>query len=159
MANAVYYDVIAAVQTAIQGLSLLLPDTTVLPSARVYKRKVLTDRNMTLPAVCVFMPPAGEMADGGTNESDDWGHAVGVAIIAASNQDYELDSDDDYLLTWRQRIRRLFHNVRLAGFTAVRQKTCRWEPAAVIEYGAWQEDNLWVQGGIVRVPTREPRTT
>ena len=156
MADAAYYTILTAARTAIRGLTLTLPDATTLPSARVYLRKVLTDRNTTLPCVIVFMPPAPETVAPFGNNLDEIGYAVGVCIIAASNQDYELAAGDEKFLKWRQQVRRLFHDQRLAGTGGYR---CTWEPAPVLSMGDWLERNLWVQGGIVRARQHENRDT
>jgi hypothetical protein len=154
--TSIYYQVLQAVQSAIQGLNLVLPDASVLPASRVYLYKLLTDRAITLPCVIVFQPPVPETMPGGTNERDDTGYPVGVGILAASNQDYDLDSDDDPFIKWRQRIRRKFNEQRIVVDQVYR---CLWEPSPLIDYGLWEQGNLWVQGGIVRVLNRESRDT
>lgn len=156
MADSIHYQCCQQVQAAIQGLALPLPAGGTLPSGRVYLRKVLTDRDVTLPAVIVFLPPMAEAALGGTNERDDWGYPVGVAIVSPSNADYGLDTDDEEYLRWRELIRKAFHEKRGITTPAEVYRTL-WEPAPVIDYGAWEAQNLWVQGGVIRCVTREAR--
>jgi hypothetical protein len=153
-AASIYYQILQAVQTAIQALSLELPSAGTLPAGQVYLRKVLTDRDVTAPCVIVFQPPAAESMLDGTNERDDTGYPVGIAIVSVSNQDYAFDSDDDPYAKWRQRIRRRFNNVRIAVDQVYR---CLWEPSPLIDYGLWQQSNIWVQGGVIRVVNRETR--
>lgn len=157
MADSVHYQCATNVHTAIVALALPLPTSGNLPDAQKYLRKVLSDRLVTLPAVVVFLPPLGEQVLGGTNERDDWGYPVGVAIMAASNQDDGLDTDDEEYLRWRELIRKTFHQKRGITTPAEVYKTV-WEPAAVIDMGLWQQQNLWVQGGVVQCVTREART-
>ena len=156
----VTYDAIINLQTAVQGLSLVLPGGGTLPTTRVYARKILTDCNVTLPCVIIALGPMPPVEEPGLNLRDDWDTPLIVAIVAAGNQNYALDSETEALLLWEQRTRRLVNNVRVTGtYGDSTLKQCRWQPWPVAQLGLWETANLWVQGGFAHVITREPRTT
>ena len=148
--QAIHYQCLVAVHSTIAGLGL-----DGLAVDRVYKRKVLTDRNTVLQFVQVFFPPLAETDLGGTTGEDDFGYPVGVAVVDGDDADYELTEEQAKPVWWKQRIRGAFHAKRLQGVPV--SFYCLWEPAPVIDMGLWQTANIWVSGGIIRCVTRERR--
>lgn len=159
MADAIHYDCLEGVQAVIQGLSLALPGGGTLPSARVYLRKVLTDRGgVTLPCVLVAPGPVPESLEEGTTAADDLGYPCLVAVVAAGNADLAIDADHELL--WRQQIRKALHFKRPSALTSalsVPLKRVVWEPYPVLDLTLFQQQNLWVSAALVRVVTREVR--
>jgi hypothetical protein len=144
--TAVWYRVTLAVQSVIQGMNLVLPDASTLPSARVYCRKLLTDRNTTAPFVMVALGGL-EATEDYTNERDRYGYPVTVAIAVPSNQDFALDTDDEEYLRMREHILRRFREQRLSTVGEVTH--CKVEPLPVLDPELWKS-NLWVQGFTLR---------
>lgn len=105
---AVDYDCYSAVVTAIQGLAL-----TGVENSEVKLRKVMRDRSHIHKGVTVV--PIKAIEAPGVNERDDFGHGVLVVFVQGTANGY---SDDiDRVTTWRQAVRRAFHNKRLSGVT------------------------------------------
>lgn len=152
----------SGVQTAIRELDLTgVTGASPLPDSRVYLRKFITDRNITLPAVVVGMAPVAETEERGTNVEDDFGYPVGVAVIIAANQNLETFDADE--IAWRQQIRNKFHNRRPTAVSnalgaSVPLKICKFEPMPVFDFGMFQNENLYVSPMIIRVVTRETRS-
>lgn len=97
--GAVWYRLVTMTQEIIRSLGLTY-DSTSLPAAQVYARKILNDSTTTLPFVmCALGGP--ETIEGGTFEDHEWTMPVLVATAFASNRDMTLDSDS---LQWRQSI-------------------------------------------------------
>ena len=151
MPDAIHEQCISAVKTVIQGL-----DLDGIPDAQIYDRKLIIDRELTLP--CVIISPEGVEQDlGGTNERDDWGYPVPLVYVDADNQDLaDTALKRKRMLLWRQRLRRAFHNKRLSAVSEV--YVCRVEPNVIIDQTAWLERNKVVGGMTIRCVTREVRT-
>ena len=127
-----------------------------IPASQVYKRKIVYDRNVTLPAVIVSHQ-GQEQPDGGTNARDDWGYPVSVALVIGENQDLAFE---DNLLLWREKIRKAFHNnnrLIVAGITEHLRSA--WEPHSIIDEAAFRDHNLFVSAMTIRVYCREGRTS
>lgn len=139
--------ILEAVLATIQGLSL-----SGISNASIVERVLPVDRQLTPPFVLVT--EAGQETElPGTTGADDWGYPVLVAIVSASNQS---TATVDGELLWRERVRKAFHNKRLAGITSVWR--CLVEPGPVIDPTAWQQANLTVSTLTVRVISREVRS-
>lgn len=108
MTDAVDYQCYSAIVTTIQGLSL-----NGIQSSEVKLRKVMRDRSHIQRGITVV--PQAAIEAPGVNERDDFGHGVLVVFVQGTANGY---SDDiDRITTWRQSVRRAFHNKRLSGVT------------------------------------------
>lgn len=152
MANSVFKNILEAVQTGIQGLSL-----AGISSANVQIVKVFSDREALTPELpgILILPLGPERMNSreGTISSDDIWYPVGVAIFAADVQDQSIDFDQ-YLL-WRESIRKKFISQPLAGVVSVRK--CNVEPQEVVNPRRWLADNIWVSALVLRFMSRETR--
>jgi hypothetical protein len=153
---AVQYDILGAIKTAIQGLSL-----SGVSSANVVLLKVATDQQSDLPGVkfpAILLAPFGaETMDpaAGTNVRDDTVYPVLVGIVAADNRS-QTASFETYL-GWRESIRKKFHN-NISAFSGVSSVfNSVVSPLAIVDAPAWLK-NSFVSGLIVRVSSREART-
>jgi hypothetical protein len=152
---AVQFDILEAVQTAIQGLSL-----SGVSSANVVLLKVATDQAPDLPGVkfpAILIAPFGAETltpTAGTNLRDDIEYPVLVAIVVADNRS-QTTGFETYL-GWRQSIRRKFHHKTEAfsGVSSVFNSVVT--PLAVVDAPAWVR-NSFVSGLVVRVSSREVR--
>lgn len=108
MTESIAYQCHAAIVSTIQALSL-----TGIQSAEIRIQKALRDRASIRRGIAVVPQRAIEAP--GTNERDDIGHAVLVVFVQGTGNGY---SDDlTRIETWRQSVRRAFHNKRLSGVT------------------------------------------
>lgn len=149
MADPLFRQCLDAVQTVIQDL-----DLSGISDSDIRVQKLPWQRTQVEPGI--FITPITEKLDprAGTNARDDIGYGVQVVIVQKSNQ-----SQTDNLtteLTWRQRIRRSFHNKRLSGVTEV--NICYVEPGAVVLPSLFEE-MYDVQSLIIRCMSRELRDT
>jgi len=147
--EAVLFQCLTAVQSRIQTLAL-----SGIANQSVVVRKVPDDKNITKPAV-VIAPLGRETLDpaDGTNNRDDVGYPILVALLDGDNQNPT--SNHDRNLLWREKIRRAFHNQRLPGVDAI--ITAFVEPLPVTDAAAWFERNTFVTAMLLRFISREPR--
>lgn len=138
----VHYAILGAVQTRIQALAL-----SGIASGQVYKRKLPTDRGVTLPCVLVTLGGDAETIEPGSYETTEVGYPVLVTTVAAGNQAFTLSDDE---LQWRQSIIDEFLDKPLAGVTEADVYDCRVEPRSVIDVGLWHEQNLSVSAVLLR---------
>jgi hypothetical protein len=143
--NSVYYSVLEAVQSEIEGLGL---DNI----AAVYLRKLPSDHNVTLPNVQVTLPVSVESVPSWTNATDDTGWPVQVTLVKASNGSLTLD---DEILQWRESIVNHFIHQRLAGIST--SLNCEVEYMAVVDETMFEAENLDISSLILRFLTRRTR--
>ena len=140
---------LAAVQAKIAGLSLPGID-----GDRIVVRKVPDDRNLSKPAIVIAPFQRESLAPvEGTNARDDVGYPILVAAMDGDNQ--HPTSNHNRNLLWRERIRRAFHNQRLAGVDEIINTTV--EPLPITDATAWFERNTFVTTLLVRCISRELR--
>jgi hypothetical protein len=150
--NAVLFDILAQVQTAIVARGLVG-----IGSANVIVQKVPGNRPADLPAQqfpCIVIAPyASEQLDplAGTTSRDDVVYRVIVAILAADNGDQE--AHFNLYLSWRQSLRQLFHDQPLANLCFRVQV----EPRDVVDREAWQQRNLFASALVLHCFSRESR--
>ena len=147
--EAVLFQCLTAVRSRSQTLAL-----SGVANQSVVVRKVPDDKNITKPAV-VIAPLGRETLDpaDGTNNRDDVGYPVLVALLDGDNQNPT--SNHGRNLLWREKIRRAFHNQRLPGVDAI--ITTFVEPLPVTDAAAWFERNTFVTAMLLRFISREPR--
>src|SRR5262245_12765623 len=132
MPNALLFDILSAVQTAIVARGL-----TGISAPIVVVQKVAGNRAADLPAQpfpsIVIAPHGAEQLDpgAGTTSRDDAVYKVLVAIMAADNGDQQTNFNQ--YLTWRESLRRMFHNQPLAGL-CFRVEVA---PLDVVDRDAW----------------------
>jgi hypothetical protein len=144
--DALHERLITGIKSRVQGLLL-----SGIANGSIYDRKVITDRDVTKPAVIVS--PEGIETDlAGRNESDDWGYPVSLMIVAADNQ--TLATSRATYLEWRRRIKKAMHNQRLPGVTEIHRMIV--EPLTIVDPQYWLA-NLWVSGMVIRCVCRETR--
>lgn len=154
--TSVYYSILAAVQTQIQGLSLAGI------ASNVILKKIPTTDDFNVggandyPA-CIVAPGLAMretmFREGSTNQSNDIGYPVSVVLLDNDNGNQTANFNRDLL--WRQRIIRQFEHKALTGASDV--YLCRVEPEVVVQPAAWAR-NLWVSLFTLRFFTRESRT-
>lgn len=101
MANAVWLDLVNAVQAAVQGLGLTYGGNTPLPAAQVIARKFPTDRGVTSLPLVVVAPGPVDRYDEGDFEDTVVYYPVYVVTEFATNQAVTINGDE---LRWRQQI-------------------------------------------------------
>lgn len=142
-------DIMDAVKTTIDGLGLASP--------AVYKKEVVTDRtaegvDLTNGAIFVSKAPSAETMPQGVLGSNDIGYPVAVTIVVEQNQDF---SYNDTPMVWREAIRNAFHDKRLTGVAS--SMICKVEPLPMIDLNLLLNENLNVNGMIIRCLSRETR--
>ncbi len=142
-----HYECCLAVQSTIQVFGL-----AGIPSGQVYLRKFITDRGGTILPAVIVAHPGIETVLPGTNERDDWGYPVVVALVSVGNQDLTVSNTE---LLWREQVRKLFHNKRLA--TPAVNYVCLVEPGPIVDLSYFHDQNVTVSTMTVRCITREDR--
>lgn len=158
-------DVLQAVKTGVTGLTL-----SGLSSSNVFVLSVATARPRDLPKIdppapfVMIAPFGGETIDpgAGTNLRDDIVYPVLIAILdpnGQANGQTQGAADRDQVAGWRQQIRRLFHNkiTAFSGIASVFNSVV--QPQAIVDPPMWIERSMFVSGLVVRVSSREARTT
>lgn len=152
MPNAVLYDILTQIKTAIVARALVGID-----SANCLVQKVPGNRAADLPGQqfpCIVIAPYGpEQLDAlaGSTSRDDVVYRVIVAILAADNGDQEAHLNQ--YLTWRQSLRQLFHDQPLGNLCF----SVQVKPLDVVDRDAWQQRNLFASALILNCFSREPR--
>lgn len=152
MQNAVLFDILYAIKTNIEARALVG-----IASANITVQKVAGNRPADLPAQqypCIVIAPYGsEVVDpaAGTTARDDVVYKVVVAILAADNGDQEAHFNQ--YLTWRESIRRLFHDQPLAGLCF----RVEVRPLDVVDREAWFQRNVFVSSLVLHCFSREGR--
>ena|SRR5579872_947101 len=152
MPNAILFDILSAIKTAIEGRGLVG-----VASANVVVQKVPGNRPADLPVqqfpAIVIAPFGAEEIDprAGTTSRDDVVYPVLVAILAADDQDQELHLNQ--YLTWRQSIRQLFHDQPLSTLCF----SVQVKPLDTIDRDAWLKRNLFASGLLLNCFSRESR--
>lgn len=156
-ADAIYMQILEAVQSRIQTLSL-----TGIASASVLLRKVNTFKGIGVqeasPAIAypaIVVSPAGTeltATNAGTNERDDTGYAVMVGVVDTDEQ--ALTDNMNRNLLWRERIMHAFRNQRLTGVTEV--NACAIEPREPVRFSDWVSGK-YVSLLVLRFTAREVR--
>lgn len=149
--ESVWFQILAAVQARVQGLSL-----SGVSSSNIDVRKVPSDRNLTLPGIVICGLKEAAPPLQGTVNLDDVIYPVLIGCIEADNQESTLTANLNRHTLWRQTIRRSFHaQPRLAGVPTVINSFV--EPSELCSFDGWR-NNKWASGLIVRFTSREPRT-
>ena len=99
MANALWYELVLAVQTGVKALGLTA-DGVLIPAGQILARKLPSDRQATLPLILCCLGGADQVVDGDFEDTEVI-YPVLVVHAAASNQDLSLANDP---LLWRQKI-------------------------------------------------------
>ena len=152
MPNAILFDVLAALQSAIVARGL-----TGISAPNVVVQRAAGNRAADLPAQqfpsIVIAPYGAERLDpsAGTTSRDDVVYKVLVAIMAADNGDQQ--SNFNQYLTWRQSLRQLFHDQPLASL-CFRVEVA---PLDVVDRDAWFQRNVFASGLVLHCYSREPR--
>lgn len=153
MSGSILSEILTNIRGRIQALRL----PGIAPS-NVLLQVVPGDRLSELPAEkypCVLIAPhstEGLEAAAGTNLRDDVVYPVRITLLAAGAR----DSDDRLLqgLSWRQTIRRAFHNQRL---TATLCFTVRVQSLELIDRAAWSSRGFFMSSFVLHCHSREPR--
>jgi hypothetical protein len=152
MPNAVLFDILNQVKTAIAGRGLVG-----IGSASILVQKVPGNRPADLPTQqfpsIVIAPYGSEDVDplAGSTSRDDVVYRVVVAILAADNGDQQAHFNQ--YLTWRQSIRQLFHDQPLGSLCF----SVQVKPLDVVDRDAWYQRNLYASGLVLHCFSREPR--
>ena len=152
MPNAVLFDLLSQIKTTIAARGL-----AGIGSAGILVQKVPGNRPADLPAQqfpCIVIAPYGaEELDplAGSTSRDDVVYRVVVAILAADNGDQEAHFNQ--YLTWRESIRRLFHDQPLGSLCF----SVQVRPLDVVDRDAWYQRNLFASGLVLNCFSREPR--
>lgn len=114
--SATYTNILNAVKSTIQGLSL-----DGVASSNIVIGKVPTDRVGLLAATpgILIAPFGSSSVVGGTNINDDISYPVLIAMLQTSNTDQA--ANRDRALTWSGRISSVFRKSRLSGVPTVYQ--------------------------------------
>ena len=142
-----YLRCLDAAKAIIEGLGLMDGATAVT----VERYKIPWTRGVQKPGVVIC--PEKERVVPVTNEADDLGYGVTIAMARVSNQDTE--SGLSTVLDWRNRIMRIFRTRAVAGMSDVFNVTVEpgsvfWEPAFLNQHD--------VSALTVRLFIREPGT-
>jgi len=149
---AILFDLLTQIKTAIVSRGL-----TGIGIANVLIQKIAGNRPADLPAQqfpCIVIAPyAAEELDplAGSTSRDDVVYRVLVAILAADNGDQE--AHFNLYLTWRESIRKLFHDQPLADLCF----SVQVEPQDVVDRDAWLSRNLFASGLVLCCYSRETR--
>jgi hypothetical protein len=152
MANAVLFDILHAIKSAIEARNL-----TGIASANILVQKVAGNRAADLPAQqfpsIVIAPYGAEGLDpqAGTTSRDDVVYKVLLAILAADNGDQE--AHFELYLSWRQSLRQLFHDQPLAALCF----RVEVQPLDVVDRDAWFQRNIYASALVLKCFSREPR--
>ena len=143
-----YYRILEYVHEQMQSL-----DLEGIPGTQVYRRKIPTDRNVTLPCCIVSMPPNGVPSyEYATNERDDIGFPVLITFVQASNQELDLDAQ---AMAWQEVAMSKCRDIFRIPQTLV--YNVRIEPLPVLDSDLFMDKNLDVGGFTARFLSREPR--
>lgn len=151
--TSVLFDILAAVQSRIQGLEL--PG---LSGGNVVVQKVAGNHTPDLPAnalPCVLISPhSAESSDpmAGTNLRDDIVYPIRVTIVASDAGDQQ--SGFRQYVGWREAVRRLFHNQRLTSPSCF---TVHVQPLPVVDASVWIDRGLFVSALVLNCFSREAR--
>lgn len=151
--TSVLCDILAAVQSRIQGLQL--PG---LSGGNVIVQKVAGNQTPDLPAgslpYVLIAPHSAESSDpmAGTNLRDDIVYPVRVTIVAADAGDQQFGFRQ--YVGWREAVRRLFHNQRLANPSCF---TVHVQPLAIVDAAVWIDRGLYVSALVLNCFSREAR--
>jgi hypothetical protein len=167
----VYYSILEAVHSAIQDIGLEAIEDENIELIKVYNERETVVPG--LPGVLVYpLGPENINVTEGTNERDDIGYPVAVAILDQDRQqsdtglpaDAEEGTQDQSFrfeekLIWREQIRKEFINQRLTltGATPNCTNRCTLEPQAVVNTEDWLATNIWISVLVFRFWTRETR--
>jgi hypothetical protein len=152
MPNAILFDILTQVQTAIAGRNL-----AGIGGANILVQKVPGNRPADLPAQqfpCIVIAPYGaEEVDplAGSTSRDDVVYRVQIAILAADNGDQSANFNQ--YLTWRESIRHLFHDQPLGSLCF----SVQVQPLEVVDREAWYQRNLFASGLVLKCYSRETR--
>lgn len=149
----VYYPILTAVQTVIQGLNLTgIADDDVrvqwVPTTKI-------PEDITLPAVLIS-PTKSETinANVGVVGKDDIGYPVGIYLLDKQNRDVTANLERN--LGWRSAVIKAFHEKRLSGVSSILYT--RVEPDTIVDIPAFFAQNLWKSSLVLRFYSREART-
>lgn len=161
-----YYQVLAAVKTKIEALSLPVDSSTRAPGVVI--RKVAVDRNTAgtvsvtgkqrLPLI--ILAPWRETMDprAGVNSADDVVYGVLCLILAADNQEGTLAADLSKHLYWREQIANAFRLqpqvMRTLGVTTIIDASVEPMDASIRE--AWA-DGYFASALLLKFTSREAR--
>ena len=167
MANAVLYDVLNAILKKIQNRGLIG-----IGADNIIAQRIPSDRDADLPAVkfpCIVIAPAGPEgldSEAGMTSQDDIVYRILIAILA-SDVNNVVDSRFNLYLTWRESIRKLFHDSASGAVTinTVSAGTSQGgivynvtvQPLDVVDKAAWFNRAKYASGLILNVVSREPR--
>ena len=158
MANAILFDILEAVRTDIQALSL-----AGLAAANIIIHKVPSTAVAGLPAErfpCIIIAPWGrEVVRAGSNVRDDITYPVVVCIVASEKNEIEQPQDAqrqnfEMYLKWRETIRKSFSNLRL---TSTLCHLITVAPLEIVDRQAWEQKGLFASGLILNCTQRESK--
>ena len=144
--ESVFRRILLAVQAKIRLLAL-----TGITSANVVIRSVVTERNLTYPAVEIA--PGRRTPINGVLNSNDYTYDVIVAILAADNQ--TPDATAAYT-AWAEQLGNAFDYQRLSGVAEVNR--CVISPGDAVDRQGW-DMNRFLGLTILKFSTRETRGT
>ena len=148
MANAIFYDALVAIETALINLGLTGLDTT-----RIKVRRLPHDGEHYFPGVTIH--PTQERYFDGTNMREDIGYGCSLTMVQNNNN----NSADllNRVLQWRETIRQYFvENDTLGSGTTI--FTLKVEHGDVFTWDGMIKDNYDVSVLTIRVWSRESRT-
>jgi len=157
-AEAVYYQILQAVQAAIKGLDLTGIDDD---NVKLLKTPQAIARNLSATQLpCIVVCPWDQVSFGeGTNIRDDPVYPVLVALINAENANQT--ENFARTLKWAEGVRRTFNlptNPSVAPWPDIEEVfSSEVDPRPIYNLGDWS-NNLGVTGFVVRVFAREVRT-
>lgn len=152
MPTSIHYSILTAVRDTVRGLDLVgITDANCAVTLLPLVDRLIKANSLKLPAV-VISPVGSELMTNATNDGDDVGYPVTVAIVQSAEA-ADLQTNLQKYLYWREAIRAAFSGKRLEGVGTV--WTLRVEPAPVVSLDAWINSNLFVSGLIVRAISRE----
>jgi hypothetical protein len=155
--DALEEQIIKAVVSRLQVMNFLGTSASaggIAPSS-IYDQVIPVDTGFVLPALAVTLEGTRETIVAATNQRDDYGWLVNVAILddsAVLTGDYK--SARGKYLRWRQQIERAFMSQRLAGVLDV--FNCKIEPAVVVN-PKFPQAKYFVSGVGLRFFAREGR--
>ena len=155
---------IEGVQTDIQALITAGTITGLgIATGAVYKRKLPTDRNLTLAAAtpwCIVVSyPADaseQWGEPGTNQSEDLVLPVQVSTFWMSQNNLEIDASSEVLALAREKILLRYHNKM--PFTATGVYSCKVQPGVIVSSDHFLNNNTVAGALVLNFYARKSRT-
>lgn len=119
------------------------------------------EKNFSFPAI-VVSPVGQEQITPATNERDDWGMPVLIAMAAQLGEvkaTAASEEDLDRNLFWRERLLKTFPTKSLTtSDPAVEYRTCNVEPGPIVDWPKLQLEKIYTGYLVFRFKTRRDRT-